>query len=103
MQPSILDPRSSILDPRSSILLSDPGARKQVAGSFKNQVFGRIGRVAGPILMDLINRVLPAQDDLIAAAVVQNEVVIFGVTVPIDSSLILGRHQMGIFPASAVY
>src|SRR5262245_25861498 len=99
----ILDPRSSILNPLSSILFSDPGARKQVAGSLQNQVFGRIGSVAGPILVDLIGRVLPTQDDLVTATVVQNEVVTFSVTVPIGLGLILLRHQMGVFPASGMY
>src|SRR5262245_33291779 len=52
--------------------------------------------------MDLINLVLPAQDDLVAAAIVQNEVVAFGVAMPIGPGLILGRHQMSVFPASAM-
>src|SRR5215831_20054358 len=89
--------RSSILDPLSSILFRDPGARKQVAGPFQNQVLGRIGRVAGPILVNLISRILPAEDDLIAAAIVQDEVVAFGITVPVSPGLILWRHHISFF------
>src|SRR5215467_12226176 len=95
--------RSSILDPLSSILFRDPGARKQVAGPFQNQVFGRIGRVASPILMNLISRILPAEDDLVAAAIVQDEVVAFSITVPVSPGLILWRHHISFFPASAMY
>src|SRR5215510_5764892 len=103
MRSSILYPLSSILYPLSSILFRDPGAGKQIAGPFQNQVFGWIGRVAGPILMNLISRVLPAQDDLVAAAIVQDEVVAFSITVPVSPGLILWRHQISVIPASAMY
>src|SRR5262245_55547259 len=53
--------------------------------------------------MDLISRILPAQDDLVAAAIVQNEIVAFGITVPICPGLILWPHQISVFPASAMY
>src|SRR4030095_3492145 len=100
MRSSILD---AILDPLSSILFRDLGARKQVAGPFQNQVFGWIGREAGPILMNLISRILPTQDDLVAAAIVQDEVVGFSITVPVSPGLILWRHQISVIPASAMY
>src|SRR5262245_45836304 len=100
MRSSILD---AILASLSSILFRDPGARKQVAGPFQNQVFGWIRRVACPILMNLISRILPAQDDLVTATIVQNEVVAFSITVPVSPGLILWRHQIRVIPASAMY
>ena len=60
------------------------GLSEEVATSFQNHVFGWIWREAGPVLLDPVVRVLPTQDDLIAAGVVQNEVVAFGVIVPVS-------------------
>src|SRR5215510_6991654 len=103
MRSSILYPLSSILYPLPSILFRDPGARKQIAGPFQNEVFGWIGRVAGPILMNLIRRVLPAHDDLVAAAIVQDEIIAFSIAVPISPGLILWRHHISVFPSSSMY